>query len=895
MADDVVRRLVTQFVVDAGDSAAKSKQFADLVQKARLEILELQKQGFSSKEAFEGLFSERFTQKIKAAQANIVALKEELKSMSSMGVQEIGGSGVKSSLQSELRAQQALLVQLTKESQVYGRAGAQAQAQLKAEQKGANDAYTTQLGLVKNLEKEQGKLNGTAKTTGTSWRDMAMAFGLASTAVGLLQQGVQSLIQYFQQASVAGMNFAKAVFQIDIAARALRRSGIDITTKEIYEQLDKLQKKFGVFATSELALGTAAFLNLNRDLGFTSEELFKMQDAIATLATVNGRSMDEVQKTVALALASGYTEGLQRLGVSINRVNIAEQASIMGWKKGYTALTEYQRSHASYVLLLEKTLKYEEDLAKYRETMPGQVEVNTATLKDYDTVIGSVLLQTTLFTSELKVSFSKIILYASVLVAGLTLRLRGLLDILDAITTRKSFTDYFNGLSDVFKKNADEAERFQKFVNIILDEKTSVAEGIKAAGEYAVNSLGENPIIPAGDDAEKLASDLSDILDGIEKEFDDILTEHARRLEAIKRDFDSDILRIERELERDLADLERDTIQRRLDINDKYQQDKAKSLADYNKKVAEAEYDYAQKRLAAETKYRENDLQAEIKYQETLRKLREGFVLDLEDALRERDALQILRLIRRYNLEKKQQTRQYIIEKDERKRQYSIELSELEEQRKHKLDLLKQELAEREAELYASLKRDIEHEIEAYNAKIGELQRQAQVDKNERAIRYTEQTNELNILLDQRISDLAKKYIEEESLTREHVNAIISEFERAFGAGGAVELLYKRFMEMMANGVVVAGWMDAGMGGLGGGSSTTSPAPVFPSTTPTGPSTPYIPPVGSNPLPTMSSSGPQSGQLAIELFLSPDLQAKIINNTLNQVANVLVEVQRKVL
>ena len=265
-----------------------------------------------------------------------------------------------------------------------------------------------------------------------------------------------------------------------------------------------------------------------------------------------------------------------------------------------------------------------------------------------------------------------------------------------------------------------------------------------------------------------------------------------------------------------------------------------------------------------------------------------------------RDALQILRLIRRYNLEKKQQTREHQIVEDENKRQYAQELKELEVQTARKLEVLKRELDQRRKALSDELTAEIIAEITAAKYKKDEAERQAQIAKDERKIRWDEQVADEMIRMDDRINDLADKYAKEEGLTKAHVDAIIKEFERAFGSGGAVEKLYQRFMQMVANGMAVAGWMDAGLGSyvpptsFGSGENTGG---TVPSLTPT-PSPPSGGGGGTIPnMPVQSSVGAPgtSGQLAIELFLSPDLQAKIINNTLNQVANVLVEVQRKVL
>ncbi|HEY6020943.1 MAG TPA: hypothetical protein VIY48_13890, partial [Candidatus Paceibacterota bacterium] len=223
-------------------------------------------------------------------------------------------------------------------------------------------------------------LNTTGKQTQSTFSTIggtilqALAIGLGINLYNMIQQTITALKEMAQ----AGFELQKAFFQLDVGIRAVRRAGMDIATPEMLANLDKLSDKFGVFSRKSLVEGSAALINLIRDMGMTKEQVFELQDAIATLAIVNGRSMDEVQKTVALALSSGYTEGLQRLGVSINRVNIAARANAMGWKGGYTALTEHQRAMATLSLIMEKTGKYSDDLTKYLATEAGQLDVTTA-------------------------------------------------------------------------------------------------------------------------------------------------------------------------------------------------------------------------------------------------------------------------------------------------------------------------------------------------------------------------------------------------------------------------------------------------------------------------------------------------------------------------------------
>ena len=263
--------------------------------------------------------------------------------------------------------------------------------QLNTAQAAYKNFQTTSTTALKELNQEQkGATEGT-KSFGLNLRSLndiaRLVFGV--TLLSLAAQALRSLVNWFKEISGQALVFSQAMFQLEVGARALRRAGIDITSSDILENLQKINESVGnLYSNFELVKGAADFTNLIRDLGLTKEEIFKLQGAIVQLAIVNGRSLDDVQRTVALALSSGYTEGLQRLGVSINRVTIAEEANKLGFEGGYTALTEQQRSMATYSLLLRKTARYADDLSEAQNRLFGQLKNIEAQTTDISVSIG---------------------------------------------------------------------------------------------------------------------------------------------------------------------------------------------------------------------------------------------------------------------------------------------------------------------------------------------------------------------------------------------------------------------------------------------------------------------------------------------------------------------------
>ncbi len=588
-------------------------------------------------------------------------------------------------------------------------------------------------------------------------------FGVSVVAV------LRNVTRSFIEATQAGYEFAKAIFQLEVGARALQRAGVDVTIEQIYEQIGTLQERFKIFTTKDLVVGTAAFLNLNRDMGFTREQLFKLQDAIATLAVVNGRAMDEVQRTVALALSSGYTEGLQRLGVSINRVNIAQEAARIGFAKSYMSLTEQQRALATYNLVIRKTAVYQDDLQKYYDTAPGAIDRTKTSFQELKNQFGLII--ATNFGTYLRDINRILDALADTLERYKTIDFpKSLLGKLVELNKRleetspllKSIFDWLVKISLVRAfSNIPGLSQFIASLERMNQIKAGLDEGL----------LGDEAVGETERQAKAIQEAVSNSLEALEtfqKEYDkkieDLQKDHDRDIAKLQQDADRRSKELAKDLERDLAkikadglqkreDLEKDYYNRLQDIETKLGQDIAEENAKYALDIAQTNRASAIRRAELEAQYRENEKKAEIRFQEDMRRLREGFLFDLEDALHERDARQVLRLIRQYNLQKTQAERQFEIEKDERARAFRLEMQQLETQRQERLRILAEEHAARIAFLQAQAQYERELAARKYEEDKAKLDRRLEEEKADRIAKALEAEEELKAKLKQAKED----------------------------------------------------------------------------------------------------------------------------------------------
>lgn len=720
---------------------------------------------------------------------------------------------------------------------------------------------------------------------------MQVAFGISIYSM------IMKIVNALSSAVQAGYDFAKSTYQLAVGINALRRAGIDITLQDTYENLDKLQKKFGVFSKVELVEGAAAFMNLVRDMGFTKDQIFELQDAVATLAVVNGRAMDDVQRTVALALSSGYTEGLQRLGVSINRVNIALKAEELGYGRVYMTLTETQRAEATQILILEKTALYMDDLIGYQKELPGQIDTLAASTKTLTANIGALLLPMKLVWEWLKNKF-----------------LTGIAVVIQSIQSLGQLAwlaaQYVVNAFDLMSRKIN----FDEYTENIKRAKELTAQAMSDTWSFKIPTDVELAEIADVEKAQKEADQLMDIAGDLATDLLDLQEETAQSLLDTQQEFQDDMAKIEADGAKKRADAWDDYYKKSDDITADAERDARNAREKAARDVVQANRDAANRRAEAEAKYRENQLKAEIDFQERMQKLREGFLMDLEDALHERDARQILRLIRQYNLQRTQAKREYDINLEEMKRAHAAELAEIERQRAERLRVIQEELALKLAAIQEEARIRRQEALLETMEKIDAIKEETRLELEARAAAFEQEKAEIANRFQERLNELVKNLALENKLTSEQLDALAKIYEGVYGPNGRIQAAFDYAMAYMAKWRQMVAQIEASGSFMYNPVKPVTPKPGKPrasggidfATSPTnltigdaGPEIAYTMPLTRNfsgqsflnGLP-ISNGNNAGGAIDISLLLSPDLEARVVRESLNGVAKVLTEVQR---
>ena len=585
------------------------------------------------------------------------------------------------------------------------------------------------------------------------------------------------MVGWFKETGTQAKDLLQSMFQLEVGVRALRRAGIDVTSSAILENLQKINKETGnLFSNFELIKGAADFTNLIRDLGLTREEIFKLQAAVVQLAIINGRSLADVQRTVALALSSGYTEGLQRLGVSINRLTIAEEANRLGFEGGYTALTEQQRATATYNLLLQKTSKYSNDLSEAQNRLFGQLKNVEAQTTDISVAIGEKWLPVQLRLNQAWLFFLKLLNLSPILVfanaiSNLTFTIKALpaifenagkgaetfetkvVQITDALkgmvavlTNKKPFKEWIAELANLPTFGEGEITLGTPEFNASLDQLTNVLD------QYGSDITGLEQEI--ADKREKIEADLQSDLAKIERDGAqdryDIAQDYIRDIEKINRDGAERLAKLGRDLQNKLQDI---NIKLDFNLNEskiKFDFDVSETFVKFNQDIAKANEDFRQKEVK-----RERD------YQEKLKQIREDYLLSLEDALEKRDARAVLNARRQYNLEKDRAARANEINKQENIDALEEDKKAAVERREERLRQLKFELEQRQAELRRQAEANRVQAQRNYAQDVADLQRNLEQQRKERALRFEQQLQDQALHEAQKRDDRIKAYIQE--------------------------------------------------------------------------------------------------------------------------------------
>ena len=705
-------------ILNAADGA---ELFTQNVAEARVQMLELVEAGYSVQAAFEGvkqtgLFSPTELSAAKTQVTALVKLQEQL-----------GVAQLTSVERAQLYTQN---VDLAKQEMMQL---VQAGYSVKAAMVGIDDGRFTRGEIteaVRKLKEEMGLLG-----TQTSKTARILERIFAAAIIGYVLGAVRGLINNLREATEAGAELARSLLDVAVQARALRREGGTLLPSDWIRLTRELSDVFTQFSQKDINSAVSQLIRLGRQAKLTDEQIRNLIDNTLTLATVMGIDAADAANAVATAIESGYARGLKELVGVFDETTLNQEAVNRGYAKTADEVDRTTRALVALQILQEEGIVVGEELARIQESTTGQYLGNKNAIETLKASIGEALLPTMVALQD---AFIELLKFLDRAIQGLQLfniAAQSLVMTLKDLMAIALIAKPIDILTGKVKLGAVAIELYkQNFIELTREINPKLLEEF---GEEIDNV--SQSIKDAVPNLEELIEKFKDVFDDIRELFIDLGEDIAKE----NRKWQQDVL----------EDAEKFAFEWRQTFEDELF-DRAKIYRQFNDKIIDAQDDY-----------RDREIEAEEDYQEKLRKLREQFLFDLEDALRERDARQVLRLIRQYNLRKTQLGRERELEKEENERRFQDEVEDARRQR----DIRLRELA-----------------IE-YDFRRQQMDKEYQFERQLREQQHQERLAEIRLQAREKFDELLRELQDSGEITAQEAEVIAKVFDEFFGEGGAVE------------------------------------------------------------------------------------------------------------
>ena len=757
---------------------------------------------------------------------------------------------------------------------------------------------------TRNFAGEVKKTTGTISLFGHGIDAIRTALGTL-VAVGIFTV-LTAVTEFFRGAIDQARQFEETLYRISNAERQLSQAGLEVTVSGLKKGIDDIQEALPIFSKEDVAQLIGSLATTTKELGFTEDQILKLGAAVAIL-NINSTETESVLQTqakVTNSLVSPMAKSIGSLGLAFGKLKIEAKGAELGIQKTMEQMTDAEKTKIKFEIILETAgLENIEDISKLREIIQegggdfealneylnsntARLAANGAAWKDLQTTIGQVFLPfLPTVTSGLKLvenGFNglKFVLIEFMTILGATI---GTIQELMAAPLDADFGKIFEEgmVRRVAELRKDLVNTF--FVGGLPD---SASQGIKDLYEPLIKPPRETPTV--AQTYEEEMGKAEDAVEESEAKIIDIMADARDKRAKIDEDYRRKIEDANRDHQQKLADIARDT-QRKQDD----------ALRNYNQKVEDINRDANEKIAEANADARQKELDNEAEYQRRLRELRERFLLDLEDALRERDARQVLRLIKEYNLDKKNLEEKRKLDRQEARKDLAQKLADIERDRQLKLEAARRELAEKQAEIKLWAER------ERADAQIA-LQRKL-ADAREW---HRRELQEYQQYLQRKLQELARAIVKEYQLTAAGAQAIYRLLQGYFGANGNIAQLLGQGLNANLNTIV-----SSSGGGGGGGSNpgfsgsgmygTFAEGGTYVATRPTkaifgerGPEIAAFKPIGRTGQDVNKLFGdvsPSDGQnsLSLRVMLSDGLIADIVDTSLDSVSAVIEKIGRE--
>lgn len=736
--------------------------------------------------------------------------------------------------------------------------------------KGAISAET-HARATKLVNNELGDLPSRANLAGKSLLSMdniaRTVFGtFTAMAVFLITQLVGNAIKKTIE-SVSQLE--QSLIKLSIAEKSISAAGVDITPKQLSDIVSSVSNAYETVSKIDASKMVSNLAVLTKDLRLSADQYKELAMAIPLVAQQAGVTIDNATEQVINGLTKSG-RGWADLGITVDAEIIKQRAvtdGIVSTRQAYDSLSAEQKQQvevqALINILLDNTNSNLSEQKNYLNTIEGQTSSANAQWEDLLATLGRLIRPATIeFLKEVTESLK---------------RMNNWLD-----SNQDKWAQWSANIAAVSSlvgniiKNIGNPASFLNITKWVDEAKAAYNEALSLSND--LNRTGTDT--PTGNSSSASQAD-----DSLQKALEKMNNEILEAQIKLGQDMEEAAIDLGRKLE---------------DITIEYEKKRADAYRDYSSKVADINRSYADKiasinesQAEATQSARNNELDREAKFQEEMRQLKERFLMSMDDALHARDARQVLRLISQYNLDREQAQREHDLETEKAQRDLA--------QRRAQFSRQRAEAARERAAKLAEAKRD-------YQDKLIQLKANEDAERAAAQLSYERKVQDLNREMQDRLELVAAGLVKEFNLTKEGLTAILNLYKGYYTQVAQMQAAMNTMLSGRIGSSTPVAPTRRGVSDPGGGRRAFAEGGSMVANRPTtvtfgeaGLEMATFTPIGRNGKDVnkvfsaiSGNSGGSKERAIVELLLSPDLEGRIVNNSVNKTAEIIVNTMREV-
>lgn len=310
----------------------------------------------------------------------------------------------------------------------------------------------------------------------------------------------------------------------------------------------------------------------------------------------------------------------------------------------------------------------------------------------------------------------------------------------------------------------------------------------------------------ATEEFQKYSDELIDLQKELNQKREELEQDHGEKQAEIVQNYNEDILKLEKEIAKDreqiaehtaeaLEQLAADTAQAQADAQAQAESDLAKVESDTQDEIGKIRED-------AQTKER----RATEDHQREMRRLHDQYLLNLEDAVKSRDARAIVDLRRKYMQERREKEEDFQTQRSRDREDTEKQVEQAKEAEKKRREEIKKGLEKQLADIKKNEEEKRREILDNQEKQLADLQEKEAEKKEElqnslseqlanEQKHYAESKAALDAAMQARLAKIAQALADEEGITKESAENVLSTLNDLYGEGGSIDSLMDGYLE----------------------------------------------------------------------------------------------------